>query len=487
MTNNVIFLAKKKIRAVFLFVLLFLSFTAVADNSNKVYHSQVVIIGAGMAGITAANKLYQNGIKDIVILEARSRIGGRIWSFQPRNMLWKGRVLDLGAAYIHESRGNPLEKIAAKAKIKTQTVDDDDYELYHENGQSVNECYVEKSYELFQAFEKYLAKQQDREHDDSSRSVLDALSDFVKYKKIPKVYQPGLLFMVSSYIEYAHGVDIKYLSLIWFDNDEGFSGPDKIFPGGYSQLVNYMSRPVKDKIKLRSVVSKIDYTRASNISVYTKSGKVYHAKYVICTVPIGVLQKKRIYFVPQLPQNKLIAIHRHIGVSRYEKVYLLFPRVFWDSAFSIERILNSTLSAGVWKFKMGWIDFTNYAKVKMLPIIQATYAGDFVAAVQTQTKKERVGSIMQALKSIYGKHIPKPLDVVFTDWSSDKYSDGSFSYLRPGALPDNRDFSNMAQPIKGHLLFAGEGTSRYYFGTVEGAYFSGIRAADYILKKTKIK
>ena len=469
--------------SVFSSILSTISLSVIANTSNRIKQSQVVIIGAGVAGLTAANRLYKEGVRDIVVLEARSRIGGRVWSFHPIKQLWRGRVLDLGASYIHQSRGNPLKKIAVKAKIKTQVVDGDDYDLYHENGDSVTDDYEEKSYSLFQDFEAYLTRQQEEESDDSKRSVYDALRDFVKYKKVSKLYQPGLLFMVSSHLEYAHGADSKNLSLIWFDNDKGFDGPDHFFPEGYSQLVNYIASPIKAKIKLNTVVTKIDYSNPTDIAVYSSSGEIYRGRYVICTLPIGVLRANRVHFIPQLPLNKLIAIHRHIGFSRYEKAYLLFPRVFWDSAFSIERILNSKLRNGFWKNKMGWIDFTNFASVKKLPVIQATFAGDFVSAVHAKTKKEKVHSIMKALESIYGKRIPKPLDVIFTDWSDDQFSRGSFSYLRPGALAENMDFSNMAQPVRGHLLFAGEGTSRYYFGTVHGAYLSGIRVARYILNK----
>jgi hypothetical protein len=87
---------------------------------------------------------------------------------------------------------------------------------------------------------------------------------------------------------------------------------------------------------------------------------------------------------------------------------------------------------------------------------------------------------MQTLRTLYGKDIPEPMRMVVTRWSQNPYSYGAYSYPTVGMNED--DFDAMAEPVANRLLFAGEHTTNKYRGTVHGAYLTGIREAERILR-----
>jgi monoamine oxidase len=89
---------------------------------------------------------------------------------------------------------------------------------------------------------------------------------------------------------------------------------------------------------------------------------------------------------------------------------------------------------------------------------------------------------MQALRSMFGRAIPDPVDAQITRWASDPLAFGSYSFNALGATPDMRD--DLARPVDGRIFFAGEATERDYFATVHGAYLSGLRAAEQINELT---
>ena len=87
---------------------------------------------------------------------------------------------------------------------------------------------------------------------------------------------------------------------------------------------------------------------------------------------------------------------------------------------------------------------------------------------------------MAALRGIFGRRIPEPIDYLITRWASDPYAMGSYSFNALGSEPAMRD--RLAESLGDRVFFAGEATSRNYFGTVRGAYLSGLRAAREVLR-----
>lgn len=442
-----------------------------AQEKNS-YH--VIIIGAGIAGLEAAHYLHEHHENNFIILEARDRIGGRAQTIN----IWN-TALDLGASWIHgASPQNPILQLATKRHLNTVVSNMDAYTLYNAKGQNITD--KEKPYiNLYQQFKSYLTQQQNIDSN-SKKSLSAAVVAFITLKHVDKTLQHGLLYEISSEIEQEYAADIKNLSLMWFDNDKDFLGPNLILTHGYKDIVDDLAEPFKNHILLKQVAREINYTQ-NKIIVTTQNDQQFEGKYIICTVPIGVLKAGTIKFIPQLPKDKLQAIHEHIGMGLLNRVIMRYPYVFWNNTEWIERISPAYWSHNDWANKGQWIEFLNMNYYIHQPILTALVSADFAKNLEQQSDQKIINSTMKILRTIYGNNIPNPSSFIVTRWGKDPYSVGSYSSLRPGALDNSEDYRIMAQPIKEHLLFAGEATNAEYPATTYGAYLSGQRAARFII------
>lgn len=232
----------------------------------------VAIIGAGIAGLTAARMLADDGYK-VTVFEARDRIGGRLWTDQAL-----GIPLDLGASWIHGLKGNPLTEIAADIGAKLLRTD----------------------------YENYVSR--------NARGVISNDDDFPDW------------FDEVSEIEHEFGADVDQLSPKATDEGEDLRGGDAIFANGYSQIADTMLGGYD--IALEHVVDRIAYGKLGvEVGISGKDSRQFDV--AIISVPLGVLKAGIIDFQPSLPKKKLRAIN-DLGMGLLNKVYLKFDEVFWD-------------------------------------------------------------------------------------------------------------------------------------------------------------
>ncbi len=232
---------------------------------------RVVVVGAGMAGVAAARALVDSGV-EATVLEARDRIGGRVFTDSSL-----GPPLDLGASWIHGVRGNPITAIADAAGIERLPTDDENWIV----------------------------------RDDAGRDVApdDLPADFVEVVEIENEY----------------GADVDQLAPGFDTEDREFGGGDVVFPGGYSQIIDRVAAGLD--IRTGEVVARVDV--GSGSVTVTSTGGDTLADAVVVTLPLGVLQAGSVEFAPALPPAKLAAIDR-LGMGHLSKLYLRFPEVVWD-------------------------------------------------------------------------------------------------------------------------------------------------------------
>jgi monoamine oxidase len=457
------------------------STSRVISNQDK---TNIIIIGAGISGISAAHKLHQYGFKHITILEARNRIGGRIHTI--KNKTHPEVAIDLGASWIHgDSNENPLKKLAKKYNIKAKAFDlNNSYTVYDNNGNRIDDNTLTSYQNKYSDFLEYLDKSAN-DNRTNHMSVGKALHRYITENNISKKDQAALLFFSNLFIEFQYANDINHLSL-YFDNSESYPGVDKYVVSGYKKLIDHLAKPIRRDIRLNQAVTSIDYTTPNNIIVTTSKGETFNANYVICTVPIGVLKSNSITFTPALPENKQMAL-KHMDMNIMDKVILTFPTVFWDNTQFIGHIPDASFNEDTnqWRKKGQWPAFVNLNYYDKQPILIAFIAGNFAKKTEGKTNTQIEQEVMQTLKSMYpNKNIPQPIHVTITRWGEKPYSRGSYTSLNTEALPNNQDLVNMAAPIAyGHLMFAGEGTSITHSTTVHGAYETGLRAAKHIKRK----
>jgi monoamine oxidase len=107
------------------------------------------------------------------------------------------------------------------------------------------------------------------------------------------------------------------------------------------------------------------------------------------------------------------------------------------------------------------------------PLLVGLRGGEAAWSRESLTDTEAVGEVIAALGA------PQPAGSLVTRWGSDPYARGSYSFIAVGSSPD--DMHALAEPVGERLMFAGEATNPEFFGTVHGAYMSGVREAERIL------
>lgn len=445
---------------------------------NVIASTEVIVIGGGIAGLTAARELQTKFNYNVIVLEARDRIGGRIHSDSYTFGSTHTTTIDLGAAWIHGySQENPLYQIVKECNAKIFHTDDDNVIFYNGNsGEIINEKEVDKAHALFDTLLKKASKFADKKNKDMSLYAALEKSSALHTNDNDVFQTPLIQFQLSSYIEYDFGASSKELSAWYYDDDKAYKGVDVLFPHcGYSQLVEYISKNIR--VDTEVVVSSIDYTGKNKpdssrgcvgggVIVHTNCG-MYKARFVICTLPIGILQTQDVIFHPALPISKTNAIHR-LGSGLVNKVILQFDTCFWPPSIQYFGICHDTPS----KYSY----FMNCKLFTQCNILQTVILGNDAKIVEGQTDEEIQSDIMIILRRIFhNTHVPDPTKILVTRWGQDIYSRGCYSYNKVGAT--KHDFAMISKSVNGVLYFAGEHTCREYRGSVHGAYLSGMRVA----------
>lgn len=414
----------------------------------------VIIIGAGIAGLGAARALRQKGWQ-ATVLEARDRIGGRIWT----SRLWKNMSLDLGASWIHGTQRNPISQLAHEFGADTLPTDSDRASLYGPDGRLVA---TEDQAVVYDRFEKIVGDlKMKRGGLERDRSVKHALDEAVKSAGLTGAELDAFNFAVNSEIEHVYAADVEDLSFPHWDTGKEFRGGDVLIRLGFDQITNGLAKDLD--IKLRHVVTKIEHG-PDGVTVTTDQA-AFKADRVLVTVPLGVLRSGGITFLPALPEQKTDALQR-LRMGTLNKCYLRFREMFWEE--------DDHWIGHIPKKRGEWTEFLNLYPLIRKSVLLGFNAGSFGKQLESMTDEEIVQSVMTVLRKMYGGSIPEPEVALITRWASDPFSLGSYSHIPVGSSP--KDMAELAKPVGGRLFFAGEHTSEYY-ATVHGAYLSGLRAA----------
>lgn len=420
----------------------------------------VIVIGAGMSGLAAARHLADHG-HGVTVLEARNRIGGRIWT----STTWSGIPLDLGASWIHGIDGNPVVDLAEQAGARTVATSGDSITLYAPGGQELTDPQSGRIEHWHTETADALTRYQDDE--DIDTSVRSAVDDAIAAADLSDLDNAMLAWTLNEY-EHEYSGSVDQLSALHFDDDAALNGGDVLFPGGYGRLTEHLANGLR--ILTGHTVVRVDWGR-DGVTVTTDKG-TFQAGKVVVTLPLGVLQTDSVTFGAGLPATTLEAI-RALGVGVLNKCYLRFPDVFWADSDWIGYVAPADRYGQ-------WTQWINVARPTGAPVLLGFNAADFGRAIEKWSDTEIVASAMATLRTVYGPGIPDPVDAQITRWASDVFAKGSYSYNKVGSTPTMRD--DLAAAVDDRVYFAGEATDRHSFATVHGAYLSGIRAARQIVE-----
>ena len=418
----------------------------------------VAVVGAGAAGLAAAYDLTAGGAK-VVVLEARERPGGRIWT--DRSL---GLPVDLGASWIHGAWGNPVSAAAKEAGAETVASDYSNVRVWNAAGQPVADAQVKAMLSRHQQLRELGVRAAERLSSDEPLSRAYGLAKAADDLGSPEA---ALLRWAERTSVIAAAEDYSGLSAWHADEGSGFLGGDRLFPGGYDQLVTAAAKDLDVRYNVR--VQRIEHG-AEPVRVSWQGGML-RAKRVLVTLPLGVLKRGQPSFVPALPALKTAAIRR-VGMGTLDKLAMKFSTAFWPTAPEFLGFVGDSLQPAV---------FMNFRAFSEHNVLMAFMGGQFARESERSLPVALVSGAVRALRSAFGSAAPAPTAYVRTKWHTDPSSRGSYSHLPPGATPKDRDA--LAEPVNRRLRFAGEATSRKYPGTVHGALLTGSREAAALLKE----
>jgi monoamine oxidase len=415
----------------------------------------VIIVGAGVAGLAAAQRLTAKGAK-VLILEARNRIGGRVWTDSRL-----GFPLEMGAQWIHGTKNNPIATLAKQNNLSTRITDNERVTTFTEQGEisARLDQEIETQFEdLTERIDNHVSR------DDTSWNLRNTINAVKPSMRLNAVQDRNLEHSINTSIEHEYAEDTENLSTRFYDDANEDQGDDLMIQKGYSQIPQILARGLD--IRFETIVLSVEY-HTGGVKISTNQG-VFEALEAIITVPLGVLKRGSIKFIPELPVAKTKAI-ANLGFGVLDKTILRFPRNFWADA-------EADIIAFIGQTRGQWAETCDLSMLTNEPVLVMFNAGRVARGFAKQNESAVVSSAMQTLQSMFGK-IPEPSNAILTRWSNDPLSWGSYSSLKAGSSPT--DIAALAAPI-GRLHFAGEATSRAHLATVHGALQSGQRAADEI-------
>ncbi|KAI3919449.1 hypothetical protein MKW98_030160 [Papaver atlanticum] len=449
----------------------------------------VIVIGAGMSGISAAKTLSEAGIKDILILEATHRIGGRI-----KKTKFSGVFVEMGANWVEGVNGkevNPIWTMANEIGLKSYRSELRNIasNVYKQSGGLYNESEAQKVVDSAEEFFNFSANVSVSLLRNGVEDISILTAERLRHKVPSTPIEKAL-----EYFRYdsQQGEPPRLTSLrntaplptfADFGDDIYFVADSR----GYESVVHYVAKEflttnkageIKDpRLMLNKVVTEIHYS-GKGIIVKSEDGGVYKAEYVMVSTSIGVLQTDLISFVPPLPDWKLLALDQ-FDLSVYTKIFIKFPYKFWSTGNGTEFFVYAHERRG---YYTNWQQLENeYPGANLLLV---TLTDDESRRIEQQSDSKTKSEIMEVLRNMFGDDIPEATDILVPRWWSDRFYKGCFSNW-PVGLTRHR-FNQIKSPVD-RVYFTGEHTSEKYFGYVHGAYLAGIDSANSLINCVKKK
>nr|XP_011469503.1 PREDICTED: polyamine oxidase 1 isoform X2 [Fragaria vesca subsp. vesca] len=384
------------------------------------HRSSVIIIGAGVSGLSAAKRLIENGVEDVVILEASDRIGGRI-----RKQEFGGVSVELGAGWIVGVGGeqlNPVWELAEKTNLRTCLSDYSNarFNIYDRSGNLIPSGVAADSYK--KAVDSAIEELRKLEADGG---------DVSKVTEPPSTQKTPIELAIDFTLHDFEMAEVEPIATYKDFGGQEFLVADE---RGYEHLL---------------------YKMADDF-LFTCEEKILDSRLS--------LNKKW----------KTEAIEK-LDVMVYTKIFLKFPRKFWPCGPGKEFFIYAHERRGYYTF---WQHMENAYPGSNILVVTLTNGES--KRVEAQCDEETVKEAMGVLRDIFGPNIPEATDILVPRWWNNRFQRGSYSNYP--IISNHRVVRDIKAPV-GCIFFTGEHTSEKYSGYVHGAYLTGIDTANALLEE----
>lgn len=434
------------------------------DTNGPTTEVDVVILGAGCAGLMAARTLQRAG-RRVRVLEARSRVGGRVYSQMNPEL---PHPTEFGAEFV-EGPGTHSWALLREGGAALVAADGQSWSV--QDGQLTDQ-------ETFRAgVDLVLDKLPQGGEDRTLQAALE--------QTIPGPAWARERDLVRQYAEGFDASPVDRVSLRWFLEVEanqpgGGDEPQYHCLSGNDRIARVLAAGLGDAVQLDSVVRELHWS-PGRAEAYTDRGRVV-ARAAVVTLPIGVWQapagaEGAVRFVPEVPEKRAAA--DRLAMGAVFKATLHFRDRFWEDLPAGQATL---LDLKFLQTGGALPSFWTRLPVRA-PLMVAWAGGPAAERLLAQSGPEQRATIIAELARAL-LVAPEVVEAQLTgwelhDWGRDPYARGAYSYVPVGAL-DARDV--LAAPLAGTLYVAGEATARAgHTATMEGALLSGLRAAQEVL------
>jgi monoamine oxidase len=414
---------------------------------------EVLVIGAGMAGLGAARVLHDAGHR-VTVIEARDRIGGRTHT----SHLWPDLPVDTGASWIHGTRGNPLTALAKELGVTITPTSYDRSAGYDRNGRAID--ITKAARRALALVEKARTRIDDADRDLSLQAAVESAP---QWRKLPDLDRQIARLAINTRIEHEYSGDWALLSAWHFDDGKDMDGDEAVLTPGFGPILQHLAQGLD--LRLGAPVLSIA-PRTDGVEVTTTQG-THRAAHAIVTLPLGVLQSGRVAFAEPLDPARQRAIDS-LGVGLLNKCVLRFDRVFWPPEVDWIHYLGPTPTL--------WVDWTSYLRATGRPLLAGFNAARMADEVEGWDDRTTTASALDALRAMFGSSVPDPLGSQISRWRQDPFARGAYSFKAVGTRTRTRKALS-GTDWGGRLSFAGEAASRDYPATVHGALMTGRAAA----------
>lgn len=481
---------------------------------------KVVIVGAGMAGLSAAAELSRSGLCEVIVLEAMDRPGGRIQTVTG----FASSIIELGAQWLHGTKGNPVYDLAKKHdlldKSSSESSSDSEPEeatwFNHgdaaqiqyrmEGGQIVHQKIALDAKNIFAAVQEKLWELDSEKLDSNETSVDElmraAFAERLKQRGIGGDDESHQYWLIYEYCCRMEALDlgcnsldeVQWKSYNYYEHLEGdyytSFGKD-----GYQGVLEKLLADIPTmNVHYNTPVTQIRYTgcgAADGIVVKCEDGRTFSCSHVIVTASVGFLRENlETFFEPALPKHMQEAL-KMFQYGTVNKIFLKFDKPFWTSEdFAVQILWEPATPGESEQSEKGrfYRMLTGFdAEDKNKDVLMAWTYGKGAEFTETLTDEEIGQRCADTLRSfLQDPTIPEPDKVLCTRWYSNKYQRGSYGAFLSKQASGN-EYGIMTTPVycQGKeggrkvpvLLFAGEAFHKTYFSTSHGAMQSGLDQA----------